>query len=1004
MNCTKYPYCRSSWIIGLSLWTASGIVVGVEANPASRDEVEVSRAGTPGKDGPLSIAVGAFLKEDVLRVDVAIDPKTTLIPETDVELTTSSASNVFFRTGVTLDPQTGRGHQEIKGRILPPGEVIVSVHATHRPTGRQYHVERRLKNALHPEWLGTRVGISKAVPRPWTPIEVEGTAVKPWGRVYRFDGSPLPTSVVTRAASVLAAPIAVRCHAGGKSIEWKGNTVVEEATPGTVRLRGGLRSETLVLTGVTTVEYDGMVRVDLEIAPRGQEATIEELTLEVPLVPEHARYLYHFPGQWGSVANSGYLPKSGWAQSFRPYVWLGDEDRGLAWFCESDRNWFPADPHASRMLTVDREPGRVVLRCHLVERPRVLREVLKYTFGFQATPVKAPEKTVWDYRITHDGNYGIERAPAPQYPAAGHVNAAAGTFECWYRPAFDTERNVPEAQRIHKGNRDLFTIRWGEVDNLAEGTNCGLYWNGSVQGPVAWSRKEGKVLLYLGAPYDWKAGEWHHLAMTWGETVRIYADGKSLAEVENTGFLPAPPARALIEIGGSSAAATIDEVRILDVARAPSVRGKPLQANPRTLLLDHFDEYGQPGAATPGKIGSFVRFVAARFGRGPTWEPTFMPTQLQWLASEGVRTICFHEQWSPYQSYPYVTPENRPRLKSLVDACHRERVNLLLYMSRQLADIAPEWELYAQDVLEDPSIGFYDRQPPQKAYYVCWNSAWKDFCLDHLDKLMAEFGHDGWYLDGAEWPMACQNRHHGCGYQAPDGSIHPTWDIFATREFMKRLYVLTRAHKPDAQLNIHNSTVMVIPTLGWGTSSWDGEQLDGIKPPVKTLDILPMDAFRAEFMGRQWGVPSEFLVNEGQPYHAEDMLAYTLLHGVLIRPTSGKMLQRVSDLWKLDDEFPLGDAGFHPYWNNADLLSCTPAGIYATAYERPGQGLLIFVSNLGDRETEAKLTLHPRSLGWTGPIRASDALSQQAIPIVDDAVKLGIAPWRYRVLRLQPGK
>jgi hypothetical protein len=116
------------------------------------------------------------------------------------------------------------------------------------------------------------------------------------------------------------------------------------------------------------------------------------------------------------------------------------------------------------------------------------------------------------------------------------------------------------------------------------------------------------------------------------------------------------------------------------------------------------------------------------------------------------------------------------------------------------------------------------------------------------------------------------------------------------------------------------------------------------------------------------------------------------------------MLRRVSDLWKLDDEFPLGDAGFHPYWNNADLLSCTPAGIYATAYERPGQGVLIFVSNLGDRETEAKLTLHPHSLGWTGPIRASDALSQQAIPIVDDAVKLGIAPWRYRVLRLQPGK
>jgi len=57
--------------------------------------------------------------------------------------------------------------------------------------------------------------------------------------------------------------------------------------------------------------------------------------------------------------------------------------------------------------------------------------------------------------------------------------------------------------------------------------------------------------------------------------------------------------------------------------------------------------------------------------------------------------------------------------------------------------------------------------------------------------------------------------------------------------------------------------------------------LDAIKPPVKTLDVLPMDAFRTEFMGRQWGVPSEFLVYDGMPYYAKDLLAYTLLHGVL---------------------------------------------------------------------------------------------------------------------------
>ena len=48
---------------------------------------------------------------------------------------------------------------------------------------------------------------------------------------------------------------------------------------------------------------------------------------EIPLKPEHARYLYHFPGAWGTVGNSAYLPKDGWQNPFKPFVWLGDEDR-----------------------------------------------------------------------------------------------------------------------------------------------------------------------------------------------------------------------------------------------------------------------------------------------------------------------------------------------------------------------------------------------------------------------------------------------------------------------------------------------------------------------------------------------------------------------------------------------------------------------------------------------------------------------------------------------------
>jgi hypothetical protein len=321
-------------------------------------------------------------------------------------------------------------------------------------------------------------------------------------------------------------------------------------------------------------------------------------------------------------------------------------------------------------------------------------------------------------------------------------------------------------------------------------------------------------------------------------------------------------------------------------------------------------------------------------------------------------------------------------------------------MSREMADNAPEWDLYSQEALVQPRHGGYRRQPAQTDWYVCWRSPWKDFCLYHLAKLLDEIGHDGWYLDGPEWPQPCTNRHHGCGYVGPDGKLHPTYDIFATRDFMKRLYVLTRRRKPHGQLNIHNSTVLVMPTLAWGTSSWDGEQLDAIKPPVRTLDVLPMDAFRTEFMGRQWGVPSEFLVYEGRPFRSREMLAYTLLHGVLIRPSGADELSRTAALWKVYDRFPFSQATMYPYWDPDSPLRCEPPGVYATAYQRSQDGLLVFVSNLGETDLSARVRLDLRRLGLTGRLSAWDALSQMPIPLADATLTLNIGPWQYRVLRI----
>ncbi len=117
----------------------------------------------------------------------------------------------------------------------------------------------------------------------------------------------------------------------------------------------GSDSEQLKCEGKTRIEYDGMIRADLRLLPKTSNVTIERLDLEIPLRREHARYLHTWPGQWGSSGNSGALPADGYHGPLKPFVWLGDECRGLAWFLESDR---ASPPHQGRTCSTSVRPAR----------------------------------------------------------------------------------------------------------------------------------------------------------------------------------------------------------------------------------------------------------------------------------------------------------------------------------------------------------------------------------------------------------------------------------------------------------------------------------------------------------------------------------------------------------------------------------------------------------------------------------------------------------------------
>ncbi|MCY4377110.1 MAG: DUF6067 family protein [Spirochaetaceae bacterium] len=681
-----------------------------------------------------------------------------------------------------------------------------------------------------PAWWGSRAGLDPGVPADWTALEgrshADGAyAVSGWGREYRFAPGCLIESVTAAGSRILRAPVRLAAVAGGRSLRFAAETIDQVASaPGEVVLEQRLSAANLDLRVQAHVEFDGMIRFDVEVSA-ADAVDLDSLSIEIPIRAEHAEYLYHFPGAWGTARNAGAHPDTAVKMGFRPYVWLGDEDRGLAWFSESDRDWQVAP--GTPATEIVRDGDRVVLTLHLISLPMrlapasqrplawdtapelenaVIRDAaitgergeryqpLRYTFGLQATPVKANEQGAWDYRCIHVG--------------------------------------------------------------------------------------------------------------------------------------PAPPAFT-----------------------------EPLTLSPR--FLD--------------------RCVQA-----------------------GVRTVALHQFWTDIEAH--TIPVDRERLREWVEACHDRGLKILLYYGFLISSAAPEWRDFGADCLTMPPYGYplfhSAPQPDQSAWVVCLNSAWQDFVADAIARAMDEFGIDGVYLDGMEFPAGCINTLHGCGSMRSDGSVAKSYPIFGVRSAMRRIHNAVKSVNPEGQINAHNSTCMVMPTLGFATSYWDGEQFQDVRGIDNAATQLPLDAFRAEFMGRQWGVPAEFLCY-GQGFTFEQAWAVTLIHDVPVRPMNRPGLEDLdlaSRIWRLMDDFDRGRAEWLPYWRNAEYVRADSPGIYVSIYRHPGNGVLAVVSNLNRERTAFALTVNWDLLG----------MDHATVAIVDGLERSparlhgALDPYGWRLLWLRP--
>ncbi len=271
-------------------------------------------------------------------------------PEMTAQVTLSAEEgDVIARQEVTL--ADAAAVVELPFGDLAPGTYTLQ--ASVRGAGEEtVDVEATIERPATP-WTEPLPQYDHVVPEPWTPVEGDAARTSIWGRNYAFGDGPLPTSIASQGEDLLAGPdIITRSGAG-------------QAGP-------------VDVTWTTAVEFDGMLRCDMQIAPRDGAANLRGLKLTVPIA-----------GDAGGYVLAPMLEK--WADGrvelpFREMVWLTGHRVGLCWFAESDANW--VNPLGAKPIAVERTDTGATLTVTMISQPVEITGPINYTFGLQATPLR----------------------------------------------------------------------------------------------------------------------------------------------------------------------------------------------------------------------------------------------------------------------------------------------------------------------------------------------------------------------------------------------------------------------------------------------------------------------------------------------------------------------------------------------------------------------------------------------------------------------------------------
>ena len=288
-----------------------------------------------------------------------------------------------------------------EGREIAHGDYQFRF-AVKDPSGKSVVEGTRDWNYAEEPWRRSRAGILDEVPPPWTPIETTADSLATRMTCYVFGSEGLPREIVADGENLLAAPVRIQEDGrpmAGKTTQPLDNRRIEATWA------GAFSGTTCDIDMACRADYDGMIRYELAIKPKGR---LGRIAFVVPLKAASAtRWLAHpaeargvsvgvvpatdgvvltsradpaGPGQWRKFLQARKQnPQLEWAAYWPPvrdkleaygfytHAGLNDMNRGLWWFCDNAAGWAQSKRQAA--IEVVRRGEVISLELNLVAEP-----------------------------------------------------------------------------------------------------------------------------------------------------------------------------------------------------------------------------------------------------------------------------------------------------------------------------------------------------------------------------------------------------------------------------------------------------------------------------------------------------------------------------------------------------------------------------------------------------------------------------------------------------------